>query len=227
LFFAGVLSEFRRGFDFKQAILILSLAAYLTRAWVPTRFLTTLIPFALFYCYQGMRPLLARQLPARGASIVPATLAAIVFGVNLLHLRAVAAQIDHAGVVWATPYNGESWSGIRETAGFVGKNIRPDKIVFSESDPLIYLLTGHKSIWHFKMLPFQHFYGDDREQGVQFLDFNRVDANRPTCIVNIHNPGFPPSEAIRENLDRAISGGRPASVVYSSPSGLSRVVLLE
>ena len=154
-------------------------------------------------------------------------MACIVFAVSFVHLKSVAAQIDESGVIWATPYDGESWTGIRATAEFVGKNVPPDKIVFSESDPLIYLLSGRKSIWYFQMMPFQHFYGDNPDQGVRFLDVNRVDTERPSCIVNIHNPGFPPSDAIRKHLDHAVSGSRPASVTYSSPSGLSRVVLLE
>jgi hypothetical protein len=188
LFFAGIFSEIRRGFDFKLAILVLSLAAYLTRAWVPTRFLSTLIPFALYYCYQGMRILLMRRLPPRFAWLPPAVLASVVFAVNLLHLRAVAAQIDRTGIVWPTAYDGESWSGIQAAAEFVAKSVPPEKIVFSEYDPLIYLLAGHKSIWYFRMLPFEHFYGGDPQHGAEFLDFSQVDRERPVYVVNIHVP---------------------------------------
>ena len=130
--------------------------------WPPGRYLIPLLP--IFLCYIGIS---ASNLASHCAQVIKPRLLVICLTLCFLVLaysstyQATAFAYEKSSVALTSGRDPEDWQAINSLCAWIGKNTGPNAIITTNLDPLVYLLTGRKSIRAFKGDPYLLIYSSD------------------------------------------------------------------
>jgi hypothetical protein len=133
--------------------------------WPPGRYLIPLLP--IFLCYVGLS---AYNLVGRCSQVLKPRLVTI--GLTLCFL-VIAYSTTYQAAVFAWEKNSvaitsgrdpEDWQAIKTLCAWIRQNTKPNAIITTNLDPLVYLLTDRKSIRAFKGDPYLLIYSSDEKR---------------------------------------------------------------
>jgi hypothetical protein len=155
--------------------------------WPPGRYLIPLLP--IFLCYVGIS---ASKLASRCSQILRPRLVLICVTLCFLVIaytttyQSAAFAWTNSSVALTTGRDPEDWQAIRTLSAWIRENTRPDAIIATNLDPLVYLLTGRKSIRAFKGDPYLLIYSLDENSRPlgDFMEFrNHLRRHRVTYLM--------------------------------------------
>jgi 4-amino-4-deoxy-L-arabinose transferase-like glycosyltransferase len=133
--------------------------------WPPGRYLIPLLP--IFLCYAGIS---VSNLASHCSQVLKPRLVTIGVTLCLLVLaytttyQSAAFARDNSSVAITSGRDPEDWQAIKTLCAWIGANTKPDAIITTNLDPLVYLLTGRKSIRAFKGDPYLLIYSSDENR---------------------------------------------------------------
>ncbi len=133
--------------------------------WPPGRYLIPLLP--IFLCYVGLS---ASNLVNRCPQVLKPRLVMICVTLCFLVLafsttyQSAAFAWEKSSVAITSGRDPEDWQAIKTLCTWIRQNTKPDAIITTNLDPLVYLLTGRKSIRAFKGDPYILIYSSDENR---------------------------------------------------------------
>lgn len=153
---SGFMQHLRRGPSVIHFFLTLYLAVVLCWAWIPTRFVTVLLPLALFFIWQGIPGVVRKQrLTLCAAVALPLALLAG----SLQAAYAHSIQTLHTGIAMSEK---ENWRDMLQMTTWIREHTSRDTILLGNIDPALYLYTDRKSIRGFYADPYLLFYSNPK-----------------------------------------------------------------
>lgn len=172
--------------------LISYLALVLVWPWPPQRFLVPIAPILAALLLDSVATILRRFLPARPARLA---FSALVVLAIVGHLLSMARLRDHSQRYgypsMSSPDNPVSWTSCEHMFTWIRGHTRPDDIIASALDPMIYLYTGRTAFRPFVARPLALFY-DIGTSGIGTIeDMDRtLRVFRPRYLVQSPLDGF-------------------------------------
>ncbi len=179
--------------------------------WPPYRFVLPIMPFLLAYLARGMSAIL------RPLSSLPGYRYAVLIGISGLVAGNLVLLNNYGQVNHSTglPSNGSNsmrvaWSSYQKVFNWITEHSRPDQVIASGLDTMIYLYTGRRSIRPFIARPTALFYGEDKPAIGTLKDLELLlKTYKPRYLVHTPMPGFSEEKPFAQLLKQVISK-RPA-----------------
>lgn len=161
--------------------------------WPPHRFLIPLLPFLLAYLWFGLGKVL-NKIPwrfflVRGLALVALV---VVLSVNLMvSLRINDQNHSKHYPFWLYQEELPSWASYDQVFTWLKQNTRPDDVMASGLDSMIYLYTGRQAYRPFQGRPTSLFYGQQSPAlGTWEEVWGLMERYQARYLVQVPMPGF-------------------------------------
>jgi hypothetical protein len=160
--------------------------------WPPGRFLVPVLPLLIPYMLLGLSALLPRLMPARRCAVLATVALAVAVSGNLTLLYRHSALSDRTGYSYSgMPGEMDSWSSYEGVFDWLRTHARPDDVVASGLDSMVYLYTGLRAFRPFTPCAASLFYGADLPPIGTIEDVTRtLQTHGARYLVQSPMPGF-------------------------------------
>jgi hypothetical protein len=119
--------------------------------WHPVRFLVPILPFLLGYFFEDINNLLQRW-KIKTWYLLPVGLLLVATNLALLYQHGQSAEKFHYPHAFLQD-KPASWASYQDIFRWLKTHSRPDDVIASMEDPMIFLYTGRQAIRPFKISP--------------------------------------------------------------------------
>lgn len=173
--------------------------------WLPPRFIIPILPFLLAYLFNEIwKTLKVYSVIAKKKYLLTFSLV-ILLGINLALIYQIGKINRSMGYPYpATLKESVSWSSYLSIFHWINHRTRPNDIIASGLDTMVYLYTNRRSFRPFAMNPLSLFYSHNLRPMVMADLIHILKAYQPQYLIQTPMPGFseekPFSKIINETL---------------------------
>ena len=173
--------------------------------WLPNRFVIPILPFLIAYFLLWIKTILNKILPLRAHRLITICIVMIILIKSFIVTQDIQLNQDMNYPVFRPIKEAVAWESYQDIFRWIKDNTKPNAVIVSGLDTMIFLYTDRQAIHPFCSRPGSLFYGQNDpplgswDEVLQFMKRYRAQ-----FIAQVPMPGFAEEEPFKAILEQLI-----------------------